>query len=160
MTISAPRIASSEARAIRSPGVKVVATSGSSSWGPHSVIRAPHLLSKCGARITLCGPHELLPEVATTLPPGLRIARASEDAIRGADIVMGLRVHRERLAGSKIRLPDYISRYQITTARLRPARPDALLLHPGPIIRGFGLTLAFTDCPQSVIDGELKNGVP
>src|SRR5712692_10547374 len=49
---------------------------------------AIHLLSKSGSRITLCGPPELLPEVATTLTPGLRIARASEDAIRGADVVM------------------------------------------------------------------------
>ncbi len=55
---------------------------------------AIHLLSKSGSRITLCGPPELLPEVATTLTPGLRIARASEDAIRGADVVMVLRVQR------------------------------------------------------------------
>jgi len=121
---------------------------------------AIHLLSKRGARITLCGPHELLPEVATTLTPGLRIARASEDAIRGADVVMVLRVQRERLAGMKISLPDYISRYQITTARLRLARPDALLMHPGPIIRGLELTWEVADCPQSVIVEEVKNGVP
>jgi len=121
---------------------------------------AIHLLNKCGARITLCGPPELLPEVATTLTPGLRIARASEDAIRGADVVMVLRVQRERLAGMRISLPDYISRYQITTARLRLARPDALLMHPGPIIRGLELTWEVADCPQSVIVEEVKNGVP
>ncbi len=121
---------------------------------------AIHLLSKSGSRITLCGPPELLPEVATTLTPGLRIARASEDAIRGADVVMVLRVQRERLAGMKISLPDYISRYQITTARLRLARPDALLMHPGPIIRGLELTWEVADCPQSVIVEEVKNGVP
>jgi aspartate carbamoyltransferase catalytic subunit len=121
---------------------------------------AIHLLNKCGARITLCGPPELLPEVATTLTPGLRIARASEDAIRGADVVMVLRVQRERLAGMKISLPDYISRYQITTARLRLARPDALLMHPGPIIRGLELTWEVADSPQSVIVEEVKNGVP
>ena len=121
---------------------------------------AIHLLSKCGARITLCGPPELLPEVATTLTPGLRIARACEDAVRGADVVMVLRVQRERLAGMKISLPDYISRYQITTARLRLARPDALLMHPGPIIRGLELTWEVADCPQSVIVEEVKNGVP
>ncbi len=121
---------------------------------------AIHLLSKSGSRITLCGPPELLPEVATTLTPGLRIARASEDAIRGADVVMVLRVQRERLAGMRISLPDYISRYQITTARLRLARPDALLMHPGPIIRGLELTWEVADCPQSVIVEEVKNGVP
>jgi len=60
----------------------------------------------------------------------------------------------------RISLPDYISRYQITTARLRLARPDALLMHPGPIIRGLELTWEVADCPQSVIIEEVKNGVP
>jgi aspartate carbamoyltransferase catalytic subunit len=121
---------------------------------------AIHLLSKSGARITLCGPPELVPEVATTLVDGLRISRSCEDAVRGADIVMVLRVQRERLAGLKVSLPDYISRYQITMARLRLAKSDALLMHPGPIIRGLELTWDVADCPQSVIVEEVKNGVP
>jgi aspartate carbamoyltransferase catalytic subunit len=121
---------------------------------------AIHLLSKSSARITLCGPPELVPEVATTLVDGLRISRSCEDAVRGADIVMVLRVQRERLAGLKVSLPDYISRYQITMARLRLAKSDALLMHPGPIIRGLELTWEVADCPQSVIVEEVKNGVP
>ena len=121
---------------------------------------AIHLLSKAGARITLCGPPELVPEVATTLVNGLRISRSCEDAVRGADVVMVLRMQRERLAGLKISVPDYISRYQITMARLRLAKPDALLMHPGPIIRGLELTWDVADCPQSVIVEEVKNGVP
>jgi aspartate carbamoyltransferase catalytic subunit len=121
---------------------------------------AIHLLSKSGARITLCGPPELVPEVATTLVDGLRISRSCEDAVRGADIVMVLRMQRERLAGLKISVPDYISRYQITMARLRLAKSDALLMHPGPIIRGLELTWEAADCPQSVIVEEVKNGVP
>jgi aspartate carbamoyltransferase catalytic subunit len=121
---------------------------------------AIHLLSKSSARITLCGPPELVPEVATTLVDGLRISRSCEDAVRGADIVMVLRVQRERLAGLKVSLPAYISRYQITMARLRLAKSDALLMHPGPIIRGLELTWEVADCPQSVIVEEVKNGVP
>jgi aspartate carbamoyltransferase catalytic subunit len=121
---------------------------------------AIHLLSKSGARITLCGPPELVPEVATTLVDGLRISRSCEDAVRGADIVMVLRMQRERLAGLKISVPDYISRYQITMARLRLAKSDTLLMHPGPIIRGLELTWDVADCPQSVIVEEVKNGVP
>jgi aspartate carbamoyltransferase catalytic subunit len=121
---------------------------------------AIYLLSKSGARITLCGPPELVPEVASTLVDGLRISRSCEDAVRGADIVMVLRLQRERLAGLKVSLPDYISRYQITMARLRLAKPDALLMHPGPIIRGLELTWDVADCPQSVIVEEVKNGVP
>lgn len=121
---------------------------------------AVHLLSKSGANVTLCGPPELLPEVASTLAKHLRISRSCEEALRGADVVMILRVQRERLAGLKISLPDYISRYQLTTPRLRLAKPDALVMHPGPIIRGLELTWEVADSPQSVIVEEVHNGVP
>jgi len=121
---------------------------------------AGHLLSKSGANVTLCGPPELLPEVASTLAKNLRISRSCEEALRGADVVMILRVQRERLAGLKISLPDYISRYQLTTPRLRLAKPDALVMHPGPIIRGLELTWEVADSSQSVIVEEVHNGVP
>jgi aspartate carbamoyltransferase catalytic subunit len=121
---------------------------------------AIHLLSKFGAKIVLCGPPELLPELATTLAPGVRITRSCEEAVRGADVVMVLRVQRERLAGLKLNLQDYIARYQMTMARLRLAKTDALLMHPGPIIRGLELTWEVADCPQSVIVEEVRNGVP
>jgi aspartate carbamoyltransferase catalytic subunit len=121
---------------------------------------AIHLLSKFGAQITLCGPTEMLPEMATSLAPGLHISRTAEEAVRGVDVVMVLRVQKERLAGLKIRLQDYISRYQMTTARLKLAKRDAILMHPGPIIRGLELTWEVADCPQSVIVEEVHNGVP
>ncbi|HZQ17767.1 MAG TPA: aspartate carbamoyltransferase catalytic subunit [Terriglobales bacterium] len=121
---------------------------------------AIHLLTKFGAKLTLCGPPELLPDLATTLASNLRISRSCEDAVRGSDVVMVLRVQRERLAGLKVNLQDYISRYQMTMARLRLAKNDALLMHPGPIIRGLELTWEVADCPQSVIVEEVKNGVP
>jgi len=121
---------------------------------------AIHLLSKFGARITLCGPPEFLPDVATSLAPGLHITRTVEEAVRGADAVMVLRVQKERLAGTKLRLQDYISRYQLTMARLKLAKRDAILMHPGPIIRGLELTWEVADCPQSVIVEEVHNGVP
>jgi aspartate carbamoyltransferase catalytic subunit len=121
---------------------------------------AVHLLSKFGAKITLCGPQEFLPETAATLAPGLHIVRTAEEAVHGADIVMVLRVQKERLAGTKISLQDYIARYQITMARLKLAKKDALLMHPGPIIRGLELTWEVADCPQSAIVEEVRNGVP
>ena len=121
---------------------------------------AVHLLSKFGAKITLCGPPEFLPELATTLAPGLRISRTAEDAVHGADVVMVLRVQKERLAGTRLRLEEYISRYQMTMARLKLARRDAMLMHPGPIIRGLELTWEVADCAQSVIVEEVRNGVP
>ena len=121
---------------------------------------AIHLLSKFGARITLCGPPEFLPELATSLAPGLHITRSVEEAVRGADVVIVLRVQKERLAGMKIKLQDYIARYQMTMTRLKLAKRDALLMHPGPIIRGLELTWEVADCPQSVIVEEVRSGVP
>jgi len=121
---------------------------------------ACHLLSKFGAKITLCGPPELLPEIASTLVSGVQITRTVEDAIRGADVVTALRVQKERLAGLKISLQDYIGRYQVTVQRLKLAKRDAILMHPGPIIRGLELTSEVADCPQSVIVEEVRSGVP
>jgi len=121
---------------------------------------ACHLLTRFGVKITLCGPPEFVPEVAATLAPGLRVTRHIEDALRGTDVVMLLRVQKERLEGQKIRLPDYIARYQMTPARLRLAKKDAIVMHPGPIIRGLELTAEVADGPQSVIVDEVHNGVP
>jgi len=119
-----------------------------------------HLLARFGARVTLCGPPEFVPEVAGTLAPGLRITRHIEEAVRGVDVVMLLRLQKERLAGQKILVQEYISRYQLTAARLKLARRDAIVMHPGPIIRGLELTAEVADAPQSVIVDEVRNGVP
>jgi len=121
---------------------------------------AIHLLSKFNAKITLCGPPEFVPEIAATLAPGLHISRSAEEALRGCDVIMVLRVQQERLAGMKIRLQDYIARYQMTMTRLKLAKKDAIVMHPGPIIRGLELTWDVADCPQSAIVEEVHNGVP
>jgi aspartate carbamoyltransferase catalytic subunit len=119
-----------------------------------------HLLPKFGVNITLCGPPEFVPDVATTLAPGLRVTRHLEDALRGTDVIMLLRVQKERLAGQRIRLQDYIACYQMTTSRLKLAKRDAIVMHPGPIIRGLELTAEVADGPRSVIVDEVHNGVP
>ena len=119
-----------------------------------------HLLGRFGARVTLCGPPELAPDVATTLAPGVQITRTVEDALRGADVVMVLRIQKERLAGLKIGVEDYITRYQVTAERLRLAKREAILMHPGPIIRGMELSGTLADSPQSVIVQQVANGVP
>jgi len=119
-----------------------------------------HLLSKFGVKITMCGPPEFVPEVAATLAPGLRVTRHMEDALRGADVIMLLRVQKERLAGQKIVLEDYIARYQMTAARLKLAKRDAIVMHPGPIIRGLELTAEVAASPKSKIVDEVHNGVP
>ena len=119
-----------------------------------------HLLTKMGARMTLCGPPEFVPDVASTLAPGIQVTRHIEDAVRGADVLMLLRVQKERLAGMKLRLEEYIARYQMTAHRLKMAKKDAIVMHPGPIIRGLELTGEVADGPQSVIVEEVRNGVP
>ena len=119
-----------------------------------------HLLSKLGAKMTLCGPPELLPELATTLAPNLNLVRHLEDAVRGADVVMLLRVQKERLDGLRVHVYDYVTRYQMTPARLKLAKRDAILMHPGPAIRGLELDGDLADGPQSVIREEVKNGIP
>ncbi|MBA3912499.1 MAG: aspartate carbamoyltransferase catalytic subunit [Acidobacteriales bacterium] len=119
-----------------------------------------HLLSKFGAEITLCGPVEFLPEVASSLAPNVHVRRSLEEAVNGVDVIMVLRVQKERLAGMRISLEGYIAEYQITMERLRLAQPDAILMHPGPIIRGLELTGEAADCPQSVIVEQVRNGVP
>jgi aspartate carbamoyltransferase catalytic subunit len=120
---------------------------------------ACHLLTRFGVKVTLCGPPELVPEVAATLARGLHITRHIEEALRGADVIMLLRVQQERLAGLKINLQDYISHYQMTPTRLKLARRDAIVMHPGPIIRGLELTSEVVDGPQSVVVDEVRNGV-
>jgi aspartate carbamoyltransferase catalytic subunit len=121
---------------------------------------AVHLLTKFGAKITLCGPTEFLPDLAVSLAPGLRITRTIEEAVHGADVVMVLRVQKERLAGTRVSLQEYIARYQMTMTRLKMAKKDAMVMHPGPIIRGLELTWEVADCPQSAIVEEVRNGVP
>jgi aspartate carbamoyltransferase catalytic subunit len=121
---------------------------------------ACHLLSKFGVKIILCGPPELVPDIATTLAPGVRVTRDIEDALRGTDVLMLLRVQTERLAGLKIDLADYIARYQMTGARLKMAKKDCIVMHPGPIIRGLELTGEVADGAQSRILEEVRNGVP
>ncbi len=118
-----------------------------------------HLLSKFGAQIILCGPMEFLPEVAATLAPGLTISRRLEDAVQKADVVMMLRVQKERLAGLDIDTRKYIAHYQLTTDRLKLARKDAIVMHPGPMIRGMEIQDEVADSPQAVIEEQVANGV-
>ncbi|HLJ90944.1 MAG TPA: aspartate carbamoyltransferase catalytic subunit [Candidatus Angelobacter sp.] len=118
-----------------------------------------HLLSKFGAKITLCGPAEFLPEVALTLAPDLTISRKLDEAIADADVVMMLRVQKERLVGLNIDTEKYILHYQLTTERLKQARKDAIVMHPGPMVRGMEIQSEVADSRQAVIEEQVHNGV-
>jgi aspartate carbamoyltransferase catalytic subunit len=110
---------------------------------------ACHLLSKFGVKVTLCGPPEFVPEVAATLAPGLRVTRHIEDALRGADVIMLLRVQKERLAGQKIHLQDYIARYQMTTGAAEAGQARCHRDASGADYSGLELTAEVADGPQS-----------
>jgi aspartate carbamoyltransferase catalytic subunit len=118
-----------------------------------------HLLTKFGVQITLCGPPDLLPDYAATLAPGVKISRHVEEAARKADVLMMLRVQKERLAGLKLDAETYIAHYQLTPERLKLAKSDAIVMHPGPMIRGMEIQSEVADGPQSVIEEQVHNGV-
>ena len=118
-----------------------------------------HLLSRFSADIVLCGPLEFLPEMAQTLAPGVRITRSLEEAVEKADVVMMLRVQKERLVGLNIDTERYISHFQLTTDLLKLARPDVLVMHPGPMIRGMEIQSEVADSSRSVVEEQVHNGV-
>ena len=83
-----------------------------------------------------------------------------EIAMRAADVIMLLRVQKERLGGLHLAVEQYVAEYQITPERMRSAKADAIVMHPGPMIRGMELTDAVADGPQSVVTEQVHNGVP
>jgi aspartate carbamoyltransferase catalytic subunit len=121
-----------------------------------------HLLGKFGCRFTLCGPAMWLPrELEGIGPPGCEIRRVAriEEGLDGADIVIVLRVQQERMHEPALPLDEYILLYQLTQERLKLARPDALVLHPGPMIRGLEIDPAVADGPQSCVLEQVTNGL-
>lgn len=118
-----------------------------------------HLLTKFGARITVCGPPMWMPPEVRSLSPGLRRVLRIEEALEGADVVMALRVQTERIHEPALPPDEYIAGYQLTPERLRRARPDALVLHPGPMIRGLEIDSAVADGPQSCVLEQVTNGL-
>jgi aspartate carbamoyltransferase catalytic subunit len=118
-----------------------------------------HLLTKFGANITLCGPPIWMPPILDGLAPNLRREPRIEAALDSADVVMVLRVQTERMHEPALPESDYVLRYQLTPARLKIARPDALVLHPGPMIRGLEIDPAVADGPQSCVLEQVTNGL-
>ena len=117
------------------------------------------LLPKLGAKVILCGPKELLPELAAQAGPGIEIERDFVKAISQSQVVMMLRIQAERLAGLQLDLEEYKASYQLTEERLAAHAPKALVMHPGPIIRGLELTGVVADGPQSLILEQVHHGV-
>jgi aspartate carbamoyltransferase catalytic subunit len=117
------------------------------------------LLPRLGARVILCGPAPLLPEAAAQLGPGIEIERDFNRALAQSQVVMMLRIQAERLAGVALDLEEYKARYQADSVCLAQYAPKAVLMHPGPMIRGLEITSEVADGPQSVIEEQVHNGV-
>jgi aspartate carbamoyltransferase catalytic subunit len=117
------------------------------------------LLPRLGARVLLCGPKELLPEDALELGEGVEIVRDFDKALKQAQVVMMLRIQRERLAGLELDLAEYIDRYQLHMERLKRNAPDALVMHPGPMIRGLEIAGEVADGPNSAIEDQVRHGL-
>ena len=117
------------------------------------------LLPRLGARVILCGPEPLLPPEALGLGAGVEIERDFDRALRQSQVVMMLRIQRERLAGLELDLAGYIDDYQLNAERLAATAPDALVLHPGPMIRGLEITGEVADGPNSAIEDQVRHGL-
>jgi aspartate carbamoyltransferase catalytic subunit len=120
-----------------------------------------HLLSKFGCHITLCGPAMWVPREMECLVPGGVVRRATriDEALEGADVLITLRVQQERMHEPSLAADEYILQYQLTPKRLQLAKPDALVLHPGPMIRGLEIDPAVADGPQSCVLEQVTNGL-
>ena len=115
------------------------------------------LLGKMGAQVMVCAP-------PTLMPPGLeRLAAVTyriEEALEGADAVMMLRLQTERMTGGYFPTTrEYHVRFGLTEERVRRARKDVVILHPGPMNRGVEIASEVADGPYSVILDQVTNGV-
>ncbi len=117
-------------------------------------------LSTLGARVRLWGPATLLPRSPEAFGPEVSVAKSLDAALEGADAVMLLRIQHERqTSGMLPSLREYRQSFGLDHARLKLARPDALVLHPGPINRGVEVVSEVADGNQSVILEQVTNGV-
>jgi len=113
---------------------------------------------KLGANMTLCGPPTLVPKEFEQM--GCRVTHNVEEAIRDADIINLLRIQHERQRKTMFpSLGEYTSLFGLTKARLAKTRPDALIMHPGPINRGVEIDSDIADSERSVILNQVTNGL-
>lgn len=125
------------------------------------------LLGKKGANVRLCGPGTMLPKEAETLGKTTTVVRRLEDAIADADVIMMLRIQNERLhtdAQKKSASPlsttkEYARTFGLDAKKLAAAKPDSIVMHPGPINRGVELAGIVADGPRSVVLDQVEAGV-
>jgi aspartate carbamoyltransferase catalytic subunit len=117
-----------------------------------------HLLKKMGATVVVGGPRTMMPVEIETM--GVEVAYTLDDAVRGADVIMMLRIQLERqgkMAFPSVR--EYFQLFGLTTQRLQGAREDVIIMHPGPMNRGVEISSELADGPYSVILEQVTHGV-
>jgi aspartate carbamoyltransferase catalytic subunit len=115
-------------------------------------------LRKMGARVTVSGPPTMMPYQAESL--GVRVVHDPAEAVRDKDVVMMLRIQLERQ--SRVQFPslrEYATHFGLTLERLKRAKPDVIIMHPGPMNRGVEIASEVADGPYSVILEQVANGV-
>jgi aspartate carbamoyltransferase catalytic subunit len=119
------------------------------------------LLGKLGANVRFCAPKTMLPLNAEALGTTVRLAARMEEAVEGADVVMMLRIQSERLGGTPMMATtrEYSRTFGLGARMLERAKPDAIVMHPGPINRGVELDAGLADGKRSVILDQVEAGV-
>jgi aspartate carbamoyltransferase catalytic subunit len=117
------------------------------------------LLSKFGAQIVLCGPATLLPPQIGQIAPGIELTTDMEQAIRGADVIMMLRVQLERQNEAAFPAGEYFSFYGLRLEHVEAAKPNVIVMHPGPINRGREIASEVADSQRSAILNQVENGI-
>jgi len=116
------------------------------------------LLTKLGARVWVSGPPTLVPRGIEQL--GVTATTSVDEAVRDADVVMMLRIQQERMQGAFFpSLREYFNLFGMTEARVGRAKPDVIIMHPGPMNRGVEIASEVADGPYSVILEQVANGV-
>lgn len=126
----------------------------------HSRVAKSNLfgLKKLGAEVTMYAPRTLIPTGIEKM--GAKICRSREEAVEGADVVMGLRIQLERQhAGNFPSLGEYSKFYGVNEALMTYAKPNALVMHPGPVNRGVELTSGLIDGETSRIEEQVLSGI-
>ena len=116
------------------------------------------LLTKLGANLWVCGPPTLVPPGIECL--GAHVTTSVEEAVRDADVIMMLRIQHERMQGAYFpSVREYFHTFGMTAARVSRAKPDVIIMHPGPMNRGVEIASEVADGPFSVILEQVANGV-
>jgi aspartate carbamoyltransferase catalytic subunit len=116
------------------------------------------LLNALGAQVRVVAPSTLLPSGIERM--GVIVARSMAEGLRDADVVMMLRLQRERMAGSFVpSVREYFRYFGLDAEKLKAAKDDALVMHPGPMNRGVEIASDIADGPQSVIQEQVEMGV-